>query len=526
MAKRVRAIPATLNMFNSSPVMSKEKRRVAAYARVSTDTQEQQTSYDNQVNYYTSYINGRDDWELVKIYTDEGISALNTKKRDGFKQMVKDALDGKIDLIITKSISRFARNTVDSLTTVRELKEKGVEIYFEKENIWTFDSKGELLITIMSSLAQEESRSISENTTWGVRKRFEEGKVSIAFSKFLGYDEGFVINEEEAKIVRLIYKLFLRGNNMGSICSELERRGIKTPLGLDKWCLSTVKSILTNEKYKGDALLQKEYMADYLQKKRKKNHGEVPQYYVEEHHDPIIEPVIFDMVQIELEKAQKYGRNVPTNDNIFVPKLRCGDCGTWYCRVIHHSNEPKKRKIAYRCRHKYEGEKCTSPTVMEDKVKEKFTEVMDSMVDAKKETLKNIDRLIKKASDVSMLEEREKAIEEELKIMESQLKSLIAENAKDAIDQDVYEKRYREEFALYEQKMAERDRVAEEKTDRRIRAEMLKRHGDTLKKLRKRDTGEFNEDLWCELLDSVVAVKGGKLIFNFRGGISIETSLN
>ena len=190
MAKRVTTIPATLNRFDSTPLNDFKKRRVAGYARVSTDSEEQATSYDAQVDYYTKYINANAMWQFAGMYTDEGITATNTNHRDGFNQMVEDALAGKIDLIITKSISRFARNTVDSLTTVRKLKEKGVEIYFEKENIWTLDAKGELLITIMSSLAQEESRSISENTTWGKRKSFADGKASVGFKTFLGYDRG------------------------------------------------------------------------------------------------------------------------------------------------------------------------------------------------------------------------------------------------------------------------------------------------------------------------------------------------
>ena len=176
---RVTMVPATRNRFTAMPIAGTKKRRVAAYARVSTDSDEQYTSYVAQVSYYTDYIQSHDGWEFVDMYADEGITGTNTKKRDGFNQMVRDALDGKIDLIITKSVSRFARNTVDSLVTVRQLKEKGVEVYFEKENIYTLDSKGELLITIMSSLAQEESRSISENVTWGQRKRFADGKVSM-----------------------------------------------------------------------------------------------------------------------------------------------------------------------------------------------------------------------------------------------------------------------------------------------------------------------------------------------------------
>ena len=177
--RKVTAIPATISRYTATPINSTKKRRVAGYARVSTDHEDQATSYEAQVDYYTSYIKSRDDWEFVAIYTDEGISATNTKKREGFKAMIADALAGKIDLIVTKSVSRFARNTVDSLTTVRKLKDEGIEIYFEKENIWTLDSKGELLITIMSSLAQEESRSISENVTWGNASAWQTARSAL-----------------------------------------------------------------------------------------------------------------------------------------------------------------------------------------------------------------------------------------------------------------------------------------------------------------------------------------------------------
>ena len=188
--RAVRIIPPTMNMVTHFPKTSTRKRRVAAYARVSTDSEEQLTSYEAQVDYYTNYIQKNPTWEYAGLYADEGISATNSKHRDAFNRMISDALSGKIDLIVTKSVSRFARNTVDSLTTVRKLKEKGIEVYFEKENIYTLDSKGELLITFMSSLAQEESRSISENVTWGQRKRFADGKVSLPYKHFLGYKRG------------------------------------------------------------------------------------------------------------------------------------------------------------------------------------------------------------------------------------------------------------------------------------------------------------------------------------------------
>jgi len=255
--KAVTVIPATINRFTSASINDVRKRRTAGYARVSTDHEEQQTSYEAQVDYYTTYIQSREDWEFVTVYTDEGISATTTAKRDGFNKMVADALDGKIDLIVTKSVSRFARNTVDSLSTIRKLKEHGTEVYFEKENIWTFDGKGELLITIMSSLAQEESRSISENCTWGQRKRFADGKVCVPYSRFLGYDkgeDGLVVNEDEAVIIKRIYNMYLEGATPHRISRTLTEDGILTPGGKEKWSQKTVEAILTNEKYKGEAL--------------------------------------------------------------------------------------------------------------------------------------------------------------------------------------------------------------------------------------------------------------------------------
>ena len=284
MARTVTMIPASVtSRFSNLAVSVPKQRNVAGYARVSTEKEEQQSSYEAQIDYYTKYIKERPDWNFIAVYTDEGISATNTKKRDGFNQMIHDALDGKIDLIITKSVSRFARNTVDSLTAVRKLKAANIEIYFEKENIWTFDAKGELLITIMSSLAQEESRSISENVTWGWRKRIADGKVSMSYGQFLGYEKGAdgtpQIVEEEAEIVRLIYTLFLQGKTPTAIAKYLTAQSIPTPGGKEKWQCNVVESILTNEKYKGDALLQKTFTTDFLTKKMKPNEGEVPQFY-------------------------------------------------------------------------------------------------------------------------------------------------------------------------------------------------------------------------------------------------------
>ena len=379
MKKKVTTIPATKTKYSSKSKIQVSKRRVAGYARVSTDSDEQFTSYEAQVDYYTNYISNRADWVFVGIYTDEGISGTNRKHREGFNSMVKDALDGKIDLIITKSVSRFARNTVDSLTTVRELKDAGVEVYFEKENIWTFDSKGELLITIMSSLAQEESRSISENVTWGHRKRFSDGKVSIPFGNFLGYDIGpdgnLVVNKEQAKIVKKIYRYFLEGNTSYRIAKMLTEEGIPTIQGKNKWSAGPVKNILTNEKYKGDALLQKSFTVNFLTKEKKINEGEIPQYYVEKNHEAIIDPKVWDFVQDLLENKPRY------NNDIFSSKIVCGCCGSFYGAKTWHSNSKYKRTI-WRCNKKYskKGNPCKTPHLYEEEIKKAFIESVNELI--------------------------------------------------------------------------------------------------------------------------------------------------
>ena len=288
------------------------------------------TSYTAQVDYYTQYIKGNPERDFVKVYTDEGISGTNTKKRDGFNEMIADALAGKISLILTKSVSRFVRNTVDSLTTIRTLKAHGVEVFFEKENIWTFDSKGELLLTIMSSLAQEESRSISKNITWGKRKQFADGKVSLPYKQFLGYRKGAnglpEIVPEETEIVRLIYRMFIAGKTPCYIAKHLTESGIPTPGKKKTWQVSTVESILTNEKYKGEARIQKRFTTDYLTKTMKVNEGEVPQYYVENSHPAIIDPTEWEMVQGEFRRRKEANKRTMCQSP-FSGKVFCGDCG-------------------------------------------------------------------------------------------------------------------------------------------------------------------------------------------------------
>ena len=523
MAKRVTTIPATLNRFDSTPLNDLRKRRVAGYARVSTDSEEQATSYDAQVDYYTKYINANAMWQFAGMYTDEGITATNTNHRDGFNQMVEDALAGKIDLIITKSISRFARNTVDSLTTVRKLKEKGVEIYFEKENIWTLDAKGELLITIMSSLAQEESRSISENTTWGKRKSFADGKASVGFKTFLGYDRGtngeFVINEEQAVTVRYIYKRFLEGFTPYHIAKELTDMGVKTPAGKDKWYQSSVMSILQNEKYKGDALLQKCFTKDFLTHKRVVNNGEVPQYYVEGHHEGIVTSDQYEQVQAEILKRK--GMQKYSGVGCFSSIIKCAECGSWYGVKVWHSTD-KYRRVIYRCNNKYaDGCKCKTPHITEDELKELFIKAANELFSERKEILANTKDMMEMVCETDSLDSDMQDSITELNIISEQMQITIAENSRVALDQDEYEKRYAELTARYEKAKAKYDDIAEQIESKKAKRELFK---GFIRTLEKQDglIKEFDAGIWSSLVQEVIVKAKDDIRFIFKNGFEVR----
>ena len=522
-AKNVTTIPATISRVTATPINSRKKRRVAGYARVSTDMEDQQTSYAAQCDYYTNYIQSREDWEFVALYSDEGISATSTKYRDGFNQMVEDALAGKIDLIITKSVSRFARNTVDSLSTIRRLKEAGCECYFEKENIWTFDSKGELLITIMSSLAQEESRSISENCTWGVRKRFADGKVSVPFGRFLGYDRGedgnLVINEEQAKVVRKIYGMFLQGKSPYVIAKELTAAGIPTPGGKKVWGQAVVRSILTNEKYKGDALLQKVYTTDYLSKKKKINEGEVPQYYVEGNHPAIIDPAIFDRVQL-LMKTRCPGKNRTSSVSIFSSKIKCGHCGSWYGSKVWHSND-KYRRVIWQCNHKFKGEdKCDTPHLTEDAIKEKFIKAMNLYAGQKDVLIATFTEIEQTAFDTTALVSEQQTLQNELNVVVELIEQCIAENSRVAQNQDEYEKRYTALAERFDGIKARLDHVTKAIMEKQAQREEMRVCIEGIEALPDAiDT--FDEPSWTVLLDFATVHADGKVEFTFKTGTVI-----
>ncbi len=513
MAKTITAYPATKNTFTAAPLAAKEKRRVAGYARVSTDTEEQNTSYEAQVDYYTRYIQEHAGWEFVRVYTDDGISGTNTKHRDGFNTMVEDALSGKIDLIVTKSVSRFARNTVDSLTTIRELKAHGVECYFEKENIWTFDGKGELLLTIMSSLAQEESRSISENTTWGCRKRMEDGKVSLAYSNFLGYDRGqdgeLVINEKEAKTVRLIYRSFMDGMTPVGIAHMLEKKGIPSPMGKKKWHGSTVLSILQNEKYKGDAMLQKTFTVDFLTKKHKKNSGEVPWYYIEGNHKAIIAPAEFEQVQEEIQRRKAIGQGY-SGGGTFASRIVCGDCGGFYGQKVWHSND-KYRKVVWRCNQKYEKKKgCGTPTLTEEQLRRLFLKAYSHLMEDREAIAGDCRIMADMLSDTSALDAKIAAAEKEMREIVTLNGALLRSQTEDFADKIAeYNERYRKAEVRLEKLQAERsDRITRSKAINMFIEELMRR--DCVLE-------QWDEQLWNLLLEKAFVRADGSVEFVFKG---------
>ena len=317
------------------------KKRVAAYCRVSSESEEQIHSVKAQIDYYQQSISSNEDYEYIGIYADEGISGTGTLRREAFNQLMADCRAGLVDIVITKSVSRFGRNTVDTLKNVRELKALGVDVFFEKENIHTMNSEGEVLLTLISAVAQNESLSLSENVKWGIRRKYENGSVkSVPCGKFLGYDKidgQLIINEEQAAIVRRIYNQFLDGNSFSQIAAHLTEDGILSEQGNAVWNLSSVEQILTNEKFKGDTLFQKTYNTDHLTKKRADNKGELPQYYIKDSHPAIIDKDTWECVRLELERQEQYCRahriskyHNHNKENPLSARITCSVCGSTY----------------------------------------------------------------------------------------------------------------------------------------------------------------------------------------------------
>ena len=426
----VEVIPATWNPADES-VREIRKLRVAAYCRVSTELEQQQSSYDIQIEYYTRHIMQNPNWIFAGVFADDGRSATNTFRRDDFNQLMDQCLKGKVDMVITKSISRFARNTVDCISWVRKLKEKNVAVYFEKENLNTLDDSTEMILTILSSQAQEESRAISTNVKWGYARKFEKGEStrqrSYGFRKAPTGE--MCIVEEEAAVIRNMARWFLDGDSLERIKHRLEDAGIETTTGKKTWSTGTIYNILINEKIMGDVLLQKTFTADYLTKRRVKNSGQQKQYYVKNHHEAVIPKTVYYKIQEEIARRsslKKAGtRKGKTAQGVYSSKyaltgiMVCNECGAHYRRTTWAKNG--KKVIVWRCINRLEHgtKRChESPTLKEEVIQEAIMGKLHSLsIDQEEENFLNgvkedILRAAKVVGGACTEEEIDKTIEE------------------------------------------------------------------------------------------------------------------
>lgn len=377
---RIIEIPASMRE-SAGRKNTVRKLRVAAYCRVSTEEEEQQGSFEIQKLYYTEKINSAPEWEVAGIYADDGISGVHTKRRDGFNQMIQDCKKHKIDLILTKSISRFARNTLDSIQYVRMLKQMGIAVVFEKENINTATMNSEMILTVLSAFAQAESESISQNVARGKRMGYKHGKFAFPYGRIIGYRKGAdgkpEIIPEQAEIIRLIFNSYLQGDSLQSIKAKLETAGALTARGNTEWSAQSIQRILQNEKYCGDVLLQKTFTEDVLTGVHKRNTGQLPQYYIENYHEGIVSKQMFREVQAEIARRnsksaanqRKRRRGRYNSKYALTERLICGDCGSPYKRVTW--NIHGRKQIVWRCvnRIEYGTKFCgSSPSIPEEKL--------------------------------------------------------------------------------------------------------------------------------------------------------------
>ena len=400
-ARKVIVIPEKPELQKAS---SLRQQRVAAYCRVSTEEEEQQSSYENQCNYYTDLIMKNPQWSMVGIFADEGISGTSAKKRDNFMRMIKSCRQKKIDLILTKSISRFARNTVDCLHYTRLLKGWGIAVYFEKENINTLQEDSEFLITLYGAFAQQEIESLSANVNWGIQQSMREGKVRIQYRNLYAYRQGSdgtpEIIPEQAEVVREIYARYLAGASLRMIQDWLIENQIPNGRGQNDWTHVAIKGILTNEKYCGDVLMQKTYTPDCITHKSVKNRGERPMYLVQNNHPPIVDRGTYDAVQAEMARRSALrspSRKAPTGQSCYTSKYAlsdrvfCGECGTRYKRTTWSRNG--KKRIVWRCvsRLDYGTKYChNSPTVDEARLQSAILAALNSAMSEKKVLINQI----------------------------------------------------------------------------------------------------------------------------------------
>ncbi len=543
-AKKTVAIIPPQMKYDKCIRMEQKKLRVAAYCRVSTLLEEQENSYETQVEHFTNKINQNPNWKMAGIFADEGKSATATAHRDSFNLMIQACMNGEIDMVLTKSVSRFARNTVDCLENIRKLKEKRIPIVFEKEGINTMDGAGELLITILSSQAQEESRNISENTRWGVVRRFENGIIQINHNKFLGYtkDENgnLVIVPEEAKIVRRIFREYLEGRSLLSICRGLEADGIKTVTGKEKWNESVVGKMLSNEKMMGAALMQKTYTEDFLTKKRVVNDGHVQQYFIEHNHEPIIPKELFFEVQDEkLRRANAHKSTVAKkkkkqeqversrhSSKFVLTNLMVCECGHPYRRQVW--SKYGQKNAVWRCEDRLKNgkqSKCqTSPTIQENDLHRaimtainKVVEDSDGMISILRE---NVIRVIGNYTPTETTAKYDEQIAE----LQKQMLTLIEANAKQGSISEEFDEAYKhlsEEIENLKQAKVEDIR----KHNKAEQFESRLGEVDKLVGTINPEVVEFDEELVKRLIQGIKVHRNMKLTIQFHSGIVVEQKI-
>ena len=519
---------------------SKRQLRVAAYCRVSTDDEEQLTSYEAQKNYYTDKIMTNKEWTMAGIFADEGITGTSARKRPEFLRMIRQCKQGKIDIVLTKSISRFARNTVDCLNYVRALKELGIAVIFEKENMNTLEIDSEILITMLGAFAQSESESISANVRWGIRQAMKEGKATIQYKYLYGYRKGDdgkpEIIPEQAEVVRRIYDLFLSGTPVRGIQEYMNANSVPNINGEPKWARSAIDSILTNEKYCGDVLLQKTYIDDCINKKVKKNTGQLPMYLVQNHHEGIISRETFDAAQAELSRRNA-GRspskkNAPTGRSRYSSKyalsdrLYCGECGTRYQRCTWRNRDGSKR-IVWRCvsRVDYGSKYChDSPTLDEEPLHRAVLAAINSTVKDKNNIVYNLKAAMEKelapaaGQQLSLSE-----IDNQLEQLNIEFSKVLAE-ASESGDQSAYSGRFREIMQKQATLKAQRDeiqRMLAESGKAAAHIEQCRQAAETTPAT----ITEWDETLIRQVVESVTVETGGGIVVALKSGASIHQEL-
>jgi DNA invertase Pin-like site-specific DNA recombinase len=517
------------------PIAAK-RLRVAAYCRVSTDDEEQLNSYKSQVEYYTAFIKSKPEWEYVDTYADEGITGTSARKRKEFQRLIRDALDGRIDLILCKSVSRFARNTIDSLSTVRDLREKNVKIYFEKENIDSLDPKCDMILSIYSSLAEEESRSISTNVRWAHNKRVERGEVVFNFKNLYGYTQDEEKNvstvEHEAEVVRDIYHKYLIGYSIAEICRDLTARGIKSRMG-NRWHFSTVETMLQNEKYMGHVVLRKTYQRDFLAEKRVKNTGQAPQKIVENNHPAIIDSATWNAVQAEMERrgnirtSEETGKGRYDMRYVFSGIIECGDCGSTFRRHSHSRRNGKIDRV-WTCKEHIRGIKyCKQLSVREDILEEAFVRTFNGLLTDRSRALKAVEDSVVEAmfeaGDGTGTAEEIAEIDAEIERLQAQMIEINKQRARREIDGAAYNERTKEVKEKLDALFEKRDDLEEAQSAGAL--SMARRQIISGLLESEREQTEFDKDVFAKLIEAVRVYSRDDITFIFKDGTEVKADL-